>query len=128
MIEHTPAEESINDVIAELDSLIGLDSVKALIKEIQAFVQIQQKRSLYNLVSEPVVLHMIFKGNPGTGKTTVARIIGKMFKHMGCSLGHLLEVERADLVAEYIGQTAQKPEQILKRLWVEYCLWMKHTL
>ncbi|MCK4258322.1 MAG: AAA family ATPase [Halanaerobiales bacterium] len=112
-------KENINrleECLNELDKMIGLKRVKKLIHEYQAFIEIQKRRKNVGLKVEPLVMHMIFKGNPGTGKTTVARIIGKAFKELGViEKGHMIEAERADLVGEYIGHTAQKTRKLIQK-------------
>lgn len=103
-------------VESELDALVGLEDLKKMIREIYAWIFISKKREESGLKAGKQVLHMMFKGNPGTGKTTAARIIGKLFFEMKVlSKGHLIEAERADLVGEYIGHTAQKTRELIKK-------------
>jgi GTPase Era involved in 16S rRNA processing/Holliday junction resolvasome RuvABC ATP-dependent DNA helicase subunit len=99
-----------------IDRLIGLQSVKNDIRELEAYVTIQQQRQQQGLHGSPLNLHMVFTGNPGTGKTSVARMLGQIYREMGLlSQGHIVEVGRADLIASYLGQTAPKVQEAVKR-------------
>lgn len=108
--------KQVQSILEEIENLVGLENVKKLIFEIQAYIEIQRKRKEENLATDPLVLHMIFKGNPGTGKTTVARCIARLFKELDVlKKGHVIEIERADLVGEYIGHTALKTREQIQR-------------
>ncbi|WP_324042885.1 AAA family ATPase [Aeromonas dhakensis] len=105
----------ISSIQNELNDIVGLSSVKRKIKELIAFSTIQQKREKLGLQSVSVGRHIVFTGNPGTGKTTVARIIGKLFKSYGLvSQGGFREVKRSDLVGEYIGKSEKITNKILE--------------
>ena len=107
--EKEKEKEPEKDPMEELDKLIGLTKIKHDVKELMAFVKIQKMRKDGGLKSVPVSLHLVFTGNPGTGKTTVARILAQLYKQIGVlSKGQLVEVDRSGLVAGYVGQTALK--------------------
>lgn len=102
------------DPYEELESLIGLGPVKEEVKSLANFVKIQQARKAQGLKTTSVSYHLVFTGSPGTGKTTVARIMARIYKDLGVlKKGHLVETDRSGLIAEYVGQTAVKTNKVI---------------
>lgn len=100
--------------IEDLNNLIGLNQVKAEVTAMKNFIEVNQRREQAGMKTPPVSYHCVFTGNPGTGKTTVARIVAGIYKNMGIlKKGHLVETDRSGLVAEYVGQTAVKTNKII---------------
>lgn len=98
-----------------LSSIIGLDNIKKQVNDLKHFIISQEKRKILGLPTQNLNLHIVFTGNPGTGKTTVAREIAKIYKHFGLlKKGHLVETDRSGLVGEYVGHTAQKTMNVLE--------------
>lgn len=107
---------SFEDLYASLHSLTGLDKVKETVSDLMAYHRVQKLRAQAGLKTPERTLHLAFLGNPGTGKTTVARIVGKMYKELGLlSKGHFTEVSRTDLIAGYQGQTALKVKEVIEK-------------
>lgn len=114
-------EKSVNDqdlgsLIQELNGLVGLSKVKEKVNDLIAYQKVQMLRLHAGLSNPASTLHLAFIGNPGTGKTTVARIVGRIYKQIGLlSSGHFLEVSRTDLIAGYQGQTAHKVKKVIEK-------------
>lgn len=115
-IEQPTTKESLADILNELKSYIGLENIKKDIQSLVNVLKIQKQRENQGLTTVKPTLHMVFMGPPGTGKTTIARLIGRIFKAMGLlSKGHMVETDRSGLVAGYVGQTAIKVDEVIKK-------------
>ncbi len=113
--EPEPEPKSVEELLAELDELVGLTDVKAEIKRQAAVLRVEGLRKEAGLAAPTITRHMIFNGNPGTGKTTVARLLAGIYRALGLlSTGQLIEVDRSELVAGYLGQTAMKTAEVVK--------------
>ena len=108
-------EQTTEELLAELDSLIGLDGVKRVVHSLINLIKVRKLREQHELKVMDMSFHMVFTGNPGTGKTTVARLVARIYKQLGfLSQGQLIETDRSGLVAGYVGQTAGKVTEVVK--------------
>ena len=111
-----PAPEPIEVPLAELDALVGLEAVKREVRRLTSLLQVQQLRTERGLPVIEISHHLVFTGNPGTGKTTVARLLSRIYRSLAVlSSGHLVETDRSGLVAGYVGQTATKTKAVLEQ-------------
>ena len=106
----------LEDLLKELDALVGLRLVKAEVRQLVNFLKVQKMREKKGMLALPISRHLVFYGNPGTGKTTIARLLAQVYRSLEIlSRGHLIETDRGDLVAGYVGQTALKVKEVVSQ-------------